>query len=161
MTIRSDVLAELQSILARSYNVQGVPPLGLTGGISPTTVISSLNPSDAAFIGPNVDFDENTAPAAGTVLSTTGPLAAGIYDFLFYVSAECAASEVLVFRVRDQTPTTQFEFKFHVFTPGLTLYQPLCFEMEENWEAVVFGVTAFGAGETVFSAIAHRRRSPS
>lgn len=158
----SDVLANLQAELIRQFKVQGVPPLNIAGGISPTVVMSALNPIGCLYDAENSDYDTSVAPAASTVLAETGGLPAGNYDLGYAISAApIAADRYVTLSVYPVASGGSAIFSIPFFFDG-TIQQrgEICLVLGEDWSVrFIVGGTNFAAGEVISTLLIWNRRT--
>lgn len=141
------------AILTR-LGITGVVRWFLSDTLVPVAIVDSeitlSATSTTPLLGTPASGGEIVAPAAGSTLATTGPLAAGVYSILIWIGISEANS--LRIRRRNAADTADiWSFRLPMIANTAVFIGPLRVSVAQN-EAIRVDVIALGGGGQVYQA---------
>lgn len=149
--------------LLPTYGIVTPIPWYLKNCVQPVHIVSDLNVVQAQPVRTWVSAGVQTAPAGGTVLADTGPLAAGNWDFLVWLSSSDSNINLLSVQHRDapNTGTVQVHNALYNVATELSAITlgPFGINLALNERLRVVVVNAVAATRQVQASILYRQIS--
>lgn len=154
----SNVTETIRARLVRDYNVQAVPDIFLTGGISPNVVLSGIDSPYPVFNQSQLKSGIQTAPLVNTAIVTSDAFNAGCVDVTAFAMTDDTTPRLVFLQWIDAAGTSKRAWQFIL---SATLGMPwfiVSLEVAAGDKIRFFTGESFTAAKRVTGNLGYRQR---